>query len=95
MSKRAEEAALRAYPEKMGMFYEADIHYRADLNKAARIKYIEGYEQAEKDLALTWEDVKAIFKIADNYESELNRPKYLTQDYCQEILNRFNEIRKK
>lgn len=48
MSKRAEEAALKAYPEKMGMFHEADIHYEADLNKAARIKYIEGYEQAEK-----------------------------------------------
>jgi len=44
---------------------------------------------------LTWEDVKILFKIADNYESELNRPKYLTQDYCQEILNRFNYQRKK
>lgn len=59
MSKRAEEAGLRAYPEKMWMFYEADIHYEAALNKAARIKFIEGYEQAEKDyikLAQLWVD---------------------------------------
>lgn len=59
MSNRAEEAGLRAYPEKMGMFHGADIHYEADLNKAARIKYIQGYEQAEKDtikLAQLWVD---------------------------------------
>ena len=65
MSKRAEDAALRAYPEKMGMFHEADIHYEADLNKAARIKYIEGYNQAEKDTiekAVMW-----LEKHADEY----------------------------
>ena len=65
MSKRADEAALKAYPEKMGMFHEADIHYEADLNKAARIKYIEGYEQAEKDTIER--AVKWLERHADNY----------------------------
>lgn len=44
---------------------------------------------------LAWKDIKIIFKIADNYESELNRPKYLTQAYCEEVLKRFLEQRKK
>lgn len=53
------------------------------------VKYIRA------DLAeLTWDDIRKLFKIADNYESELNRPKYLTQGYCEEILSRFMESKK-
>ena len=44
---------------------------------------------------LTWKDIKTIFQLADNYESELNRPKYLTQEYCKEVLRRFNEQKNK
>lgn len=50
---RAEEAGLKAYPVDMGIFHEPDIHYKADLNLAPRLKFIEGYEQAEKDLGIT------------------------------------------
>ena len=69
-----------------------DIECVIELIENGKGYYI-NIKQLTKDLALTWEDVKAIFKIADNYDSELNRPKYLTQDYCQEIINRFNEHR--
>lgn len=93
MSKRSEELALHMYP--VFMWYDNNLYCNVDANLEQRVAYRQGYEQAEQDLKLTWEDVKTIFKIADNYENELNKPKYLTQDYCQEILNRFNEQRKK
>lgn len=123
MSKRAEQRALEAYPVRTYRKDQGEPEYSSDYNANDRYRFKEGYEQAEKDLAmsyplpedtvlfqkgveegrrlekddlaLTWDDVKTIFKIADNYESELNKPKYLTQDYCQEILNRFNAQRKK
>lgn len=42
----------------------------------------------------TWEDIRQLFKIADNYESELNRHKYLSEKYCKEVLRRFLESKK-
>ena len=52
---------------------------------------MDGYKQAEKDLALTWEDIKMIFTIADNYDSEFNRPHIGSDAYYKEVLRRFNE----
>lgn len=88
---KATQRALEKYPKRKDGQTRG---YVCDDNDVRRI-YSQGYRRAEKDLALTWEDVKAIFKIADNYDSELNRPKYLTQEYCKEILNRFNEQRER
>ena len=52
-------------------------------------------EQYFIDLAeLTWDDIRQLFVIADNYESELNRPKYLSEGYCKEVLHRFLESKK-
>lgn len=48
MSKRAEEAALKAYPEKDALNKKATGHY--DPNYPRRKAYQQGYEQAEKDL---------------------------------------------
>ena len=57
-----------------------------------------GYEQAEKDLALTWEDMAKIDAIildvnnefAVDYSKEISR-----QKFYEEVLRRFNEQRKK
>lgn len=49
MSKRAVEAALKAYPEKDALNKKATGHY--DPNYPRRKAYQQGYEQAEKDLA--------------------------------------------
>lgn len=46
MSKRAEQASLKAYPEKLEWDYR-DIEY--DPNMKSRIIFRQGYEQAEKD----------------------------------------------
>jgi hypothetical protein len=47
--------------------------------------YFEGYNQAEKDLELTWEDIKAIDKL-------LNQCVDCSNPY-QEVLKRFKEQR--
>lgn len=58
MSKRAEQAALKAYPENIQQM-EAGMGGLAllyDANERSRMKFQEGYEQAEKDLG--WISVK-------------------------------------
>lgn len=47
MSKRAEEASLKVYPEKLEWDYR-DMDY--DPNMESRIAYRKGYEQAEKEM---------------------------------------------
>ena len=76
-----------------------DIIYTDGMNTCATLPVFSNIDSNIKyiraDLAgLTWEDIRELFKIADNYESELNRPKYLTQGYCKEILSRFMESKK-
>ena len=48
--------------------------------------YYEGYHQAEKDLELTWEDIKTIDKL-------LNQCVDYSNPY-QEVLKRFKEMKK-
>ena len=60
--------------------------------------FVKGYQQAEKDLALTWEDVKRIVEIADKlcpYTSkdiaEFQENFQTEEAYYKEVLRRFNE----
>ena len=53
---------------------------------AERYAFIDGYEQAEKDNELTWEDIKTIDKL-------LNQCVDYSNPY-QEVLKRFNKERK-
>lgn len=53
MSKRAEEAALKAYPPETRKAFEL---LPKDWNKPLRTAYIKGYKQAEEDLG--WISVK-------------------------------------
>ena len=88
MSKRAEEAAMKAYPVVM------EEHTERDLNKPRRLSYIKGYEQAEKDLALTWEDISEIAAwisvcFTNCKEGDTSKEIY------EEALRRFNESKNK
>ena len=47
MSKRAEQAAIKAYPVVI------EEHTERDLNKPRRLSFIKGCEQAEKDTIAT------------------------------------------
>lgn len=79
MSKRAEEAALRVY----------DTNVPASI----RIAYRDGYEAAEKDLALTPEDIKLITKI--HYEIIFKDTTGIkVGDVASEVLKRFKEAKK-
>ncbi len=79
---KAEEAALKAY----------------DTNTPApiRIAYRDGYEQAEKDLALTADDIKTIEQIiatSDWYDFEIS-DKLWSQEFYEEVLKRFKEAKR-
>lgn len=95
MSKRTEQA-LKAYPILMLPFFlgSADSY---DTNEEIRIVYEEGYEQAEKDLALTWGDIQ----IIDHFILELAREEREGKDwgdsekFYTEVLNRFNKSKEK
>lgn len=71
---KAEERALEKYPY-------AEI---------CREKYIEGYHQAEKDLALTWEDIREICTQSVLVEFDLGR-NITDERHYTEVLNRFNK----
>ena len=74
MSKRAEQAALKAYPERIGL--------DGNGNAFGRYFYIKGYEQAEKDLIplinrlceailFEWEDMAELaWKIQSQIKEE-------------------------
>lgn len=87
MSKRAEEAALKAYPELAAEWMKVKT-----LQPMKRAIYKQGYEQAEKNLALTWEDMKLIDELFT--EMAFSEPNDSTEWY-QELANRFNEKREK
>ena len=60
--------------------------------------YYEGYHQAEKDLELTWEDIKIILNIEIDIFRECNSQKELViktypkgENYYGEILKQFKE----
>ena len=88
---RAEEMALEAYPIRID-----STACDCDINEGARGIYQFGYEQAEKDLALTWEDMKTIFQIiatSDWYDFEING-KLWSKEFYEEVLKRYLEAKK-
>ena len=100
MSKRAEAVALKSYPKEDGkMWHSAFGTFEFDKNAEARKACQKGYEQAEKDLALTWEDVAILITIyeqgVDNGDYRRYNEAEWMKEYGQDILRKFNEIRKK
>ena len=61
-------------------------------NRLRREVFIKGYEQAEQDLALTWEDMKRICALSVLVEMELGR-KASDEQLYEEVLQRFNSYR--
>ena len=88
MSKRAEEAALKAYPE--------ETRFIRDYSQLAKRQiYQQGYEQAEKDLALTPEDVQTIDDIIVDMTQHTDWPLKGQEAFYGEVLKRFIEKREK
>ena len=77
---RAEEAANKAYPGERC------------IDTLTKIGFIEGYEQAEKDLALTPSDIEKIVDITFCIIKESSR--FLNKEnFYGEVLKRFNKTR--
>ena len=55
--------------------------------------YYEGYQQAEKDLELTWEDMECIIKHYQDILAEKSHVFMRVEDY-QEVLKRFKDFKK-
>lgn len=86
---RAKERALEVYPKSE----KYTTSQRLIVNDL-RDGFIQGYEQAEKDLALTWEDMKEIQRLLDVVWSEQDITAPIEEDTIyKEALKRFNEAR--
>ena len=92
---KAEERALEAYPKLSVASVCLDGTIPVDLNTGARKRFIEGYEAAEKDLALTWEDMRKIILIdGEMMDDPEAHPEWMEeQPFYEEILKRFKEAR--
>jgi hypothetical protein len=91
---QAEDRALEVFPLKI----DGDSRGSYDLNVVKRIIYQQGYEQAEKDLELTWEDVRKIVDLHDKLtlENWHEKEKFTSEeDFCEEVLKRYREMKKK
>ncbi len=86
MSNKAEQAA-----------WDWAIENKLDPYSMGRA-YAEGYEQAETDLILTWQNIKTIVEIADKMviEDPNEHPDWLETEegYYKAILEEFNKTRK-
>lgn len=90
---KAEKRALEAYPiEICGYVTECRVGAKPepqDWNEERRKCFQEGYEVAEKDLELTWEDMKTIIELDGNV-GECD-DFHGSQKYYEKVLEIFNE----
>ena len=95
MSK-AEDLAKELYPDwKMTGVPTVD-GIEESMVRIQRVAYIEGYHQAEKDLELGWEDMRELYIIFTEVDTEIelckaDDIKAETIGYYQEVLKRFKE----
>ena len=87
MSKTEEKSKqYKEYREKLGI---KDPVMLDEIEEA----YFEGYQQAEKDLELTWEDMRELYIIFAEVDVEIELCKTDIQaetlGYYQEVLRRF------
>lgn len=87
---KATKVAVEKYPH--GTF-------DGPLGDSLRAACAVGYMQAQKDLALTWEDVKKIedlcMEVTTLFASVGRNKVILEPPFYEEVLRRFNEQRKK
>ena len=77
---KTEEGAYKAYP------YNGDYRGQGDSNSKFREAYINGYQQAEKDLELTWKDIEKVCLIAKEVHQFRG---FWSESVYQEVLKRF------
>ena len=83
-AEKAEQRALEAYPVLFSERRGYDNTF-----KDRRESYIKGYHQAEKDLELTWEDIKEIYFLFKTVKNEWYGHEFSDYGICREVLKRF------
>ena len=91
MSKAGDKAAKKALEKFPILFGERMGYDKTNLQQERRNAYEKGYHQAEKDLELTWEDMRLIDRIASKL---LLLRQEDDRDFYQEVLKRFKEMKK-
>lgn len=106
MEDKAKQRALEKYPlmaddDKEGLEALKYIGMECDcasvyneVQEAKQVYFIEGYRQAEKDLELSWEDIKLVHNITyeESRNVALNKGGEISeQEFYQEVLKRFKE----
>jgi len=90
MSKRAEDLADKLYPFRYDSHGDV-IDFKNTI--ILRGVCIEIYEQAEKDLALTWEDIEKITDIHRDVLFENPKRIMFSKENYEDTLIRFNKLR--
>lgn len=93
MSK-AEERALKKYPKKIEWVGNQWDGAPFDVNSEKRFYYQQGFEEAEKDNELTWEDVKEIYCIALNLREHVGSSVF-GQPFYKEVLKLFKDFKER
>ena len=81
MSKKAEDMYLTCF-----------LDGRAR-NISVKEAFNMGYSLAEKDNALTWEDLRCIHRICADTLKDTTDEDFLTEKYYKEVLRRFLELK--
>lgn len=75
--------------KKAGEYLPEGGYSQKELNLA--FMFIKGYQQAEKDLELSWKDIEAIDQICtDVFKDGFN---VISNNYYQEVLRRFKDLK--
>ena len=90
MNKAEDKAAKKALEKFPILFSERMGYDKTNLQQERRNAYEKGYQQAEKDLELTYDDICEIMEIR---EDVLEMDSY--ENLYEEILKRFKERKEK
>lgn len=95
---RAEQRALEAYPVKMTPLVYQDLidqfggKTEIDVNTYPRCLFQQGYEQAEKELELTWEDIIELEDLMAMVHYEF-RNGIGKESFGKEVLEKFKAVK--
>ena len=102
MSKAGDKAAKKALEKFPILFGERMGYDKTNLQQERRNAYEKGYHQAEKDLELTWEDLKLLQNISHEVFAEVAKGNvdyyqiYPTeQSFLEEVLKRFKDFKER
>ena len=104
---RAEEAALKVLPNyPLETYADEDEYIEVESVRSMQVEsvrsmqrafYRKGYEQAEKDLVLTWKDMRKISRILDMIVDDDIKGKipeeWGDEEYYEEVLRRYNKAK--